>query len=300
MSLFKRELLFNVLNNDGAAAGGGTPPPTEPPSPPPAGAATPPPIAAAGIDWSAVRGSLAKELQEDPSMKSVTSVEGLVKSYIHAQKAIGNKIPVPDKHATPEDWKQIFSKLGNPEKIEDYKYNMPKDSEVNQDFVNELNKAAHEAGVLPFQMEKIFGKYYEIAKGTSAKGEEDLKNRLQADQEYLKKEWGEAYEVQTRKANVAFKELLPDESLRQRLIEDGLGSHPAVVKMLANAAKFFKEDVMLGQGEGSLSGLTPGEALLKAQEIQGNPQHPYRNPAHPSHKAAKQEVQNLYKTAFPS
>lgn len=299
MSLFKRELCFNILGTEGAAAGSGTTPPAATP-PPAAAAAVTPPAATPPPDWSVVRGSLSQELQDDPNLKTINSVEALVKSYVHAQKAMGNRIPVPDKHATTDDWKQIFSKLGNPEKLEDYKYNLPKDDDINKELVAELNKAAHEAGVLPFQMEKIFGKYYDIAKGTAAKQEAEFKVAQEESAAALKKEWGEAYDTQTRKANVAFKELVPDQADRDRLINDGLGSHPVVVKLLANAAKLFNEDVMLGHGAGALAGITPNDALTKAQEIQGNPQHPYRNPMHPAHKAAKKEVENLYRLAYPS
>ena len=125
------------------------------------------------------------------------------------------------------------------------------------------------------------------------------KTKIDTDIANLKKEWGAAYDTQVKKANVAFKELVPDEADRTRLIEDGLGTHPVVMKMLTNASKYFKEDVFLGHGEGTLSGFTPEAALQRAREIQGDPNHPYRQPTHPNHQAAKKEVADLYKVAFP-
>ena len=59
-------------------------------------------------------------------------MEDLLKSYKHAQKLVGaDKIPVPNKHATEEDWNEVFKRLGAPDKPEDYKYNI-KDQELDQ------------------------------------------------------------------------------------------------------------------------------------------------------------------------
>ena len=36
-------------------------------------------------------------------------MEDLLKSYKHAQSLVGaDKIPVPNKHATDEDWNEVF------------------------------------------------------------------------------------------------------------------------------------------------------------------------------------------------
>ena len=42
-----------------------------------------------------------------------------------------DKIPVPNKHSTEEDWNEVFKKLGDPNNPEDYKYDF-KDQEMDQ------------------------------------------------------------------------------------------------------------------------------------------------------------------------
>jgi hypothetical protein len=293
MLLFNKVRVMDGLANEGGDGSGGTS------TPPPANNSTPPPSAPPSITWDQVKSVLPKEYQEDPSLKTINSVDGLVKSYIHSQKAIGNKIPVPDKHATPDDWAQIFKKLGNPEKLEEYNLNLPKEAKLDEAFLGEIKKAAHSAGVLPFQMEKVLSTYFDYASKQMQESATKLEAQEKEDIENLKKEWGEAYDTQVKKANVAFKELVPNQADRERLINDGLANHPVVLKMLTQAAKYFKEDTFIGHGEGDLGGMTPADALSKAREIQGNKDHPYRNPTHPNHKAAKEEVQKLYKIAFP-
>ncbi|GAI81011.1 unnamed protein product, partial [marine sediment metagenome] len=185
------------------------------------------------------------------------------------------------------------------EKIEDYKLSLEGDQAINEDVMEKVKIAAHAAGVLPWQFERIVNEFNKTG------GEMSAAQKLQAETSFteqvdgLKKEWGEQYDTQLRKANIAFKEFMPDQAEREAFLKTGMGSDPQVVKILANAAKLLSEDVFLGHGDGKLGGLTPQEALSKAREIQGSKDHAYRNPGHPNHKAAKEEVQNLYKIAYP-
>ena len=305
MLLYKQYMLRDILGNEGADAGGGS-----------AGdaggsgdkagdnsganaAASPGNSGSGGVDWTAIRQSLPEDLRDDKSLATINSVEGLVKGYVHSQKAMGSKVNVPDKHASEEDWQQFFHKVGVPSKLEDYEFKAPEDLDVEEDFIEGFKQVGHKAGLLPKQLEQVFKHYTDYVGGLRSQSEEAMQAKYDQDVADLKKEWGEAFDSNAKAANVAFKELLPDEGLRQRLLDDGLASHPAVVRLLANASKMFKEDVFIGHGEGKLGGMTPEEALTKAQDIQGNPEHPYRNPAHPNHQKAQKEVQDLYSIAYP-
>jgi hypothetical protein len=254
----------------------------------------------AALSWDQIKQAIPEALRGDKALEPITSLEGLTKSFIHAQKAIGkDKVTVPDKHATPEDWQALFSKLGNPEKIDDYAINLEGDMAMNEEMLNKVKMAAHEAGVLPWQFEKIVNTFnkegIELQNSTSAADEANYNKMVEG----LKDEWGDAYDTKIRAANVAFKEFMPNQEEREAFIEAGLGSDPRVVKLLANASKLLKEDVFVGHGDGVNGKMTPSEALEKARAIQGDDSHPYRNPAHPNHKSAKDEVASLYKVAFP-
>ena len=55
--------------------------------------------------------SIPEEYKEEKSLENINSMDDLVKSYLHAQKLVGaNKIPVPNKHATEEDWNEVFKR----------------------------------------------------------------------------------------------------------------------------------------------------------------------------------------------
>jgi hypothetical protein len=296
MLLFNYPKLEQLL--DGGAAGGGT---TPPPGTPPPGAAAG--GTATGPKWEDLVKSLPEELQKDPSLTPIKDFTNLTKSFINAQKAMGSKVNLPDpKHATETDYLDILKRMGAVEKSEDFKFKLPDgvtEDKLDKEFMTKLKDVAVKTGVLPWQFEKIFATYNEVANARVAAATGQFTQKAQEQITQLKTEWGQGFETQVKKANVAFKELVPNEEDRKALIADGLGGHPVVMKILANASKYFKEDVFLGQGAGEFTGMTPADALKKAGDIMGNPEHPYRRKDHPNHAAAKEEVQNLFKMAYP-
>jgi hypothetical protein len=79
--------------------------------------------------------------------------------------------------------------------------------------------------------------------------------------------------------------------------EAGLGNHPAIVKMLAEAGKFLAEDTPAGDKEVKSFGITPAEAQSKIAELQNDPAFldRWRNPAHPGHREAADQMEKLYR-----
>ena len=46
-----------------------------------------------------------EEYKEEKSLQNFSNMDDFVKSYLHSQKLVGaDKIPVPNKHATDDDW----------------------------------------------------------------------------------------------------------------------------------------------------------------------------------------------------
>ena len=63
-------------------------------------------------DW---KSGLSEDIRADKSLENIKDISGLAKSYIHAQKMVGaDKIPVPNKYATEDDWNAVYEKLGRP------------------------------------------------------------------------------------------------------------------------------------------------------------------------------------------
>jgi len=301
-----------VKKPEGAPPGPGNIPPAPTPTPvaptptPPAPTPTPtpqltpddkPPAPIPG-DWASLHAALPDELKNDPSLVTINSFENLAKGFVHAQKAIGkDKFFVPDKHATKDDWTKVFGKLGQPENLEDYNIKYPEGT--NEEAMKAIKETAHANGVLPWQMEAILQSFDGVSK--TLLDTQNTQNELtqQEGLNALKKEYGSDFDTNIKKANIAFRELLPNETDRTAAIEEGLGSNPMMLRILANASKLMNEDQMLGAGGGEFVSMTREDALKKAANIQADPGHPYRDSSHMNHAAAQKEVRDLYKMAYP-
>ena len=87
-----------------------------------------------------------------------------------------DKIPVPNKHSTDEDWNEVFKRLGAPGSPDDYKYQF-KDQEMDSQQVQEFNKTAHKLGLLK-QAEGLI-KFYNEMNGNIAANQEEAAAQAQ-------------------------------------------------------------------------------------------------------------------------
>ena len=235
--------------------------------------------------------SLPEDLKSEKALESINDISGLAKSYIHAQKMIGSdKIPVPNKHATDEDWQAVYNKLGRPESPEKYEFNLG-ETTVDKDALDAFKKAAHHNGLLPKQAEGIIKFYDEMTNNMltdlNSKAEQ---GRMNAEQE-LKKEWGAAFNQKLQSVQAASQKYL-DSDFAHLTLSDGtkVGDHPAFVKAFAAIANDLGEDqVISGNGP---QYLTPAEIDKQVRELQA-PGSAYWQKNHPNHAAAVQEVQDL-------
>jgi hypothetical protein len=193
-----------------------------------------------------------ENFREEKSLNNFNNMEDFVKSYLHAQKLVGaDKIPVPNKHATEEDWNEVFKKLGAPNSPEDYKYNF-KDEEVDQQSVQEFNKAAHRLGLLPKQAEGLIKFYNEMNVNNEASQEEAAAQSQMNVEAELKKEFGPQYNKRLDQAKRLAVNSLGEDFLENTYLKDGsrLGDNLTVIKAFSNLADKLSEDPII-QGDGS-------------------------------------------------
>ena len=249
----------------------------------------------APTDW---KSALPKELQEEPSLKVIHDLTGLAKSYVNAQKLVGaDKIPVPSKHATEDDWKNVFHKLGLPQDSKEYVVKFKEGVSIDEEFSNQFKEVAFKSGVLPKQAQALADWWSDA----SLKAEQTLVEKHKAkdaqELETLKSTWGEAFDVKVNYARQALVEL-NDPEFTKFLDQTGLGNNAKVIKALAGLGeKFLKESSEKG-GKGTQEpAFTPAEAQKEYSKILGDVTHPYFIKDHPNHKAAVEEVSRLFKAA---
>ena len=233
-----------------------------------------------------------ESFKEDKSLNNFNNMEDLLKSYKHAQSLVGaDKIPVPNKHATEEDWNEVFKRLGAPEKPEDYKYDF-KDQEMDSQQVSEFNKTAHKLGLLPKQAEGLI-KYYNEMNGNIAENQEDqaAKSQLATETE-LKKEFGPQFSKRLDQAKKLAVNSLGSDFLENTYLKDGsrLGDNLNVIKAFSQLADKLSEDEII-KGDGS-EYMTAKDLEKEINELtqEGSA---YWSKTHPNHKKSVDEVLKL-------
>ena len=193
-----------------------------------------------------------ENFREEKSLENFNNMEDFVKSYLHAQKLVGaDKIPVPNKHATEEDWNEVFKRLGAPSDPNDYKYDF-KDQEMDQGQVQEFNKTAHRLGLLPKQAEGLIKFYNEMNVNNAASQEEAAAQAQMNVEAELKKEFGPQFNKRLDQAKRLAVNSLGQDFLENTYLKDGsrLGDNLQVIKAFSDLADKLSEDPII-QGDGS-------------------------------------------------
>lgn len=240
---------------------------------------------------------LGDEFKADPTLSKYQTIPELAKAHVNLQKLVGkDKIHIPDKLATADDWKGVFQKLGLPEKPESYEFAVPKDA-FQDGFVKDFKEVAFKNNILPKQAEGLLGWYAGLQKQAAEQRNTEIANQYHQASEALKREWGEAYDKKIQAGSTAARRFFDERGL-SFLDQSGLASNIHMVKAFAAIGDILKEHGIKGSPATS-TGVTPADALQRIAEIRSNPDHPYNKPAHPNKKAAVEEMERLYKSAYP-
>jgi len=235
-----------------------------------------------------------EEYKEEKSLHNFSNMNDFVKSYLHSQKLVGaDKIPVPNKMATDEDWNAVYEKLGRPENPDGYKYELPKETKLDEATLKAFSDEAHKLGLLPKQAQGIINYYNNLAEQSEQSDNarvETAKNEAEIE---LRKEFGPAYDLKIAQARNLATNTLGADFLRDTKLADGsvLGNHPQVVRAFADLASKMSEDSMV-QGEAT-SAMTVKEIDTEIESLT-QPGSAYWDKTHINHRKAVNEVQRLY------
>jgi hypothetical protein len=233
-----------------------------------------------------------EEYKEEKALSNFNNMEDLLKSYLHAQKMVGaNKIAVPNKMATEDDWKEVFKKLGAPENPDDYKYSF-KEDEINPEQLKSFNETAHKLGLLPKQAENLIKFYQEMnSVGEQSKLQTAQAKQLEAES-LLKKEFGAEYGKRLDQAKRLASETFGKELLNNTILQDGsrLGDNVEIIRAFTMLAdKLSEDEIVKGDDVGYM---TAGQIEKEISQLteEGSA---YWNKNHPNHRKAVEEVYKL-------
>lgn len=233
------------------------------------------------------------EYREEKSLQNFNKMDDFVKSYLHSQKMVGlDKIPVPNKHATDEDWKEVYKRLGSPEAADGYKYSLPEGHAVPEETLKSFSEEAVKLGLLPKQADGIMKYYNEVInQGVTEQSVKAEEARAKAEQE-LRNEYGSTFDNKIKGAKNLATATLGEEFLNTTMLADGskLGDNIQVVKAFANLSeKLSEDDIVKGD---STSYLTTNEITKQIASLR-QPGSAYWDKKHPAHAVAVEEVAAL-------
>lgn len=246
------------------------------------------------------RDTLPDDLKAEPSLGTIHDLSSLAKSYVNAQKMIGqDKVVIPGKHATKEDWQAVYQKLGLPKEFKDYKVDLPEGHGLDNGFIERFTKRAFEQGVMPTAAKEILAGYIEDYKEALGGSEEASKKMREEGFANLDKEWGEKYKSNRLAIQLLVNDFA-DDTDKKYLNDSGLIDDPGFWRLAAKIGGTLKEGELKGQlPRNEFDAKDPATAEREINTIYADAKHPYNDKSHPNHKAAVADMSKLFSQAYP-
>lgn len=215
--------------------------------------------------------------------KKSFKVGEMIKAHLNAVSMIGkDKIVLPDANSSPEQWNEIFKKLGLPETVDKYevKNNLSEGLKENAELIKGFKEVAHKSGILPRQSQAVLD-FFNNATAAAMKSQAQMAQDLvKQNIDSLKAEYGAAY---NRKMEVADKGLaaFADTAMIDSLTKKGLLNDPELTKLFVKIGEALGED-KFNDDVKNKGDMTPEEldVELKGYFEKG---HPFSTPGHPKY-----------------
>jgi hypothetical protein len=235
--------------------------------------------------------AISEEYRSNPNIEKFTELDALAKSYINAVSMIGtDKIPLPGKTATDEQWNEVYNKLGRPESADKYTLELKTDvAPVDENVIKGFAQNAHKLGLNNKQAQGILEFYKQTLEGSAKEMSVNMETAQAEATNTLRSEWGKSYDENLRKASSVAQTYLEPELLDTQL-RDGsrLGDNPKIIKAFANIANLLSEDKIIGtEADNVLQGR---EIEKEIEELTSDKQGAYWNKMHPNHTKVVNQV----------
>jgi hypothetical protein len=238
--------------------------------------------------------AISEEFRNDPNIEKFTEIDALAKSYINATQMIGkDKVAVPNKNSTDDQWNEVYDKLGRPESADKYSLNAKSEVvPIDEQAIKQFAENAHQLGLNNKQAQGILEFYKNNMEGMAHQAKVDTETAQAQSTQQLRQEWGREFDTNIKKAGALAKANMNPEILDMQL-KDGmrLGDHPEIIKGFAKIAGMMSEDKIVSTESENVSSNTDVETEIS--DIMNNKNGPYWNKSHPDHDKMVQQVYTL-------
>jgi hypothetical protein len=238
--------------------------------------------------------AISEEFRNDPNIEKFTEIDALAKSYINATQMIGkDKVAVPNKNSTEDQWNEVYDKLGRPESADKYTLNAKSEVvPIDEGAIKQFAENAHQLGLNNKQAQGILEFYKNNMESMAQQAKVDTETAQAQSEQQLRQEWGREFDTNVKKAGALAKANMNPEILDMQL-KDGmrLGDHPEIIKGFAKIAGMMSEDKIVSTESENVSSNTDVETEIS--DIMNNKDGPYWNKSHPDHDKMVQQVYTL-------
>ena len=263
---------------------------------------------------------VSNEAPEGPSIEKFSTWQELEAGYQELESFRGASVRIPGPDAGVDDWKafdekisqvegvvrlpadgdteawqNFYQRLGAPASPQDYTFSDVNGEAVSYDDDAAFASQAHSLGLTRAQADGM----RQYLAGSVNELNSFAAEAHQAGMSKLKESWGKAFDHNVKLAQAAAKQLEGDlpgiSDYMQNTPADKLD--PDTLKMVKMMGDLMGETGVI-DAQRADGIMTPDEAMLQAQEIRDNPDHPYNNELDPAHQAAQNKMADLYKIAY--
>jgi len=204
-----------------------------------------------------------------------------------------DKVAVPNKNSTEDQWNEVYDKLGRPESADKYSLNAKSEVvPIDEGAIKQFAENAHQLGLNNKQAQGILEFYKNNMEGMAQQAKVDTETAQAQSTQQLRQEWGREFDTNIKKAGALAKANMNPEILDMQL-KDGmrLGDHPEIIKGFAKIAGMMSEDKIVSTESENVSSNTDVETEIS--DIMNNKDGPYWNKSHPDHDKMVQQVYTL-------
>ena len=238
--------------------------------------------------------SISEVYRNDPNIEKFTEIDALAKSYINATRMIGqDKMVVPNKNFTEDQWEEAYIKMGRPESFD--KYSLDTKSDVvplDEQAIKSFQEQSFKLGLNNEQAKGILNFYKNNMETQTQQAKVDAETTQAQSQNLLRQEWGRDYDSNIAKAKSLATANLSPEIFEMQLADGSrLGDNVDIIKGFAKIANMMSEDKILSTESENMD--RTEDIQTEIDQIMNDKDGPYWNKSHPNHDKVVQKVYTM-------
>ena len=229
--------------------------------------------------FESLKATLPDDILATPTIQNTKDFEGMAKQLVESQKMIGKKtLAEPQEDWTPEQWGELYGKLGRPETPDEYPTaealapNLPEGVELNDDALKVWNEVFHSTGLNKQQSTPLIEHFAKQVKAEQEAAQAAEAEYIATNIGNLKNKWGDNYEANIDGAQQVFEQVAPEQLKALVASDPKIRNNEGFLELMHTLAQ-ESQNANQRTGGASRAFVAGSPAAAKAELAQFNEQH---------------------------